>query len=264
MAELDYSQIEMVTLAHLSKCARLIELFNRGGDPHTEMAAKIFGLPMPKYERDVPDEASKSKYRYPVKRLNFGIAYLIGSQGLANQIQEYIADLEMEGETVDIDPWPEDTCERFITEWYKLNPEVKNFQMECAASARRYGYVRDMFSRIRYIPEVSCPIRSIQEAGLRQAANFPVTASAQGIIKMAMGQIWRELPGTEWAVAKALMQIHDSLLFELPDNDAFIHGSLSWIKHVMTSVVTLRVPVKADVKVGKKWGELQKISLGSK
>ena len=254
LAEADYSQIEMVTLAHLSGCKRLIELFLRGGDPHTEMAAHIFDKSL--------DDAKQEKYRYPVKRLNFGVAYLIGAMGLSNQINEYIADLEMEGTLVEIEPWDELTCEKFLAEWYKLNPEVKDFQMEQAAQARRYGYVVDLFGRRRFIPEVFCPVRSIQEAGLRQAANFPVTATAQGIIKLAMGELWRELPEMGWrGKVKWLMQIHDSLLVEMDEDPAFVREYLIWMRNIMCGVVKLAVPVKVDFKVGKAWGELSKFSL---
>jgi DNA polymerase-1 len=167
----------------------------------------------------------------------------------------------MEGETVDIEPWDEATCQKFIDKWYNLNPEVKDFQMERAAEARRYGYVQDMFGRIRYIPEITCPVRSIQEAGVRQAANFPVTASAQGIIKLAMGELWRELPKKGWRNnAVELMQIHDSLLYQLDDDPDFIREFVSWMRQVMCGVVKLAVPVKVDFKLGKKWGELSKYS----
>jgi DNA polymerase-1 len=265
MIEADYSQIEMVLLAHLSNCRRLVDLFNRGGDPHTEMAATIFGLPMPKYDRDIPDEASKSKYRYPVKRLNFGIAYLIGPQGLANQIQEYIADLEMEGEPVDIEPWDELTCEKFIGDWYKINPEVKDFQLEMAAMARRFGYVNDILGRMRFIPEANCPIRSIQEAGLRQAANMPVTSSAQEVIKVAMSRLWNGLPRTPWANdASFVMQIHDSLIAYVKDDEKVYRPFLSWMLKVMTTVIQLRIPIKADVKIGHRWAEMEKIKLEDK
>lgn len=254
LAEGDLSQIEMVTLAHLSKCKRLIEMFLRGGDPHTEMAATIFGVAM--------DIAKQDKYRYPIKRLNFGVAYLIGAQGLSSQINEYIADLRMEGETVDIEPWDVPTCEKFLTEWYRLNPEVKDFQLEMAAMARRLGYVTDIVGRMRYIPEVFCPVRSVQEAGLRMAANMPVTSSAQAVIKMAMGRLWRDLPRTEWSGnVRWLMQIHDSLIVEIPDDEEFYLPYLRWMHGIMCNVVSLRVPVKADFKVGKRWGELEKISL---
>jgi DNA polymerase I-like protein with 3'-5' exonuclease and polymerase domains len=263
MVEADYSQIEMVTLAHLSNCRRLVELFNRGGDPHTEMAAEVFGLPKPKYEDGVADIASESKYRYPVKRLNFGIAYLIGGHGLSTQLHEYVADLEMEGEPVDIEPWDELTCEKFIAEWYKLNPEVKDFQLERAAEARRRGYVRDPLSgRIRYIPEITCPISAIAEGGARMAANFPVTCSAQTIIKTAMGQLWRELPRTPWVNdVEWIMQVHDSLITYVTDDDDIAIPFYRWMLSVMTGVYKLRVPIKADLKAGYRWAELQKVKL---
>jgi len=254
LAEGDLAQIEMVCLAHLSNCKRLVELFLRGGDPHTEMAATVFGVSL--------EEAAQSKYRYPVKRLNFGIAYLIGPQGLSNQIQEYISDLKIAGEPVEIEPWDVPTCEKFIAEWYRLNPEVKDFQLEMAAMARRYGYVNDIFGRMRYIPEITCPIRSVQEAGARQAANLPVTASAQGILKMAMWRLWEQLPYTEWAdQVRFLMQIHDSLVMEITDNKDIYKSYLRWMDDIVRNVVYLRVPVKMDYKVGKRWGELVKVKL---
>ncbi len=254
LAEGDYSQIEMVTLTHLSGCRRLTELFLRNGDPHTEMARTIFGVPL--------EMAKQSKYRYPMKRVNFGIAYKIGARGLADQLLEYAADLEMAGEPVDIELWDEATCQKFLDEWYHLNPEVREFQDEQGAKARRLGYVSDMFGRIRYIPEVTSPIESVREAGLRQAANMPVTASAQGIIKLAMGELWRQLPYSEWAgKLHFLMQIHDSLVMEIVDDPAVVKGALRWVRSIMTGVVKLRVPVKADYKVGPTWGSLAGINL---
>jgi len=254
LVEGDLGQIELCTQAHLANCRGLIELFNRGGDPHTETAARLFNVPL--------DEAAKDKYRYPCKRAGFGIIYMIGPRGLSTQINEYIADLIMEGEPVDVEPWDEEACTRFIGEYYQLYPEIRKYQQRQLLHARRHGYVCDLFGRIRYIPEVTCPIRSVQEAGARMAANFAVTASAQGIIKMAMVELWEKLPETEWADnVKFLMQIHDSLVFEMLDNPDFVRGSLSWIKQIMTGVASLRVPIKVDFKVGKRWGELAKYSL---
>ena len=254
LSEADYGQIEMRTQADLAKCKGLIELFLKGLDPHTTTASRIFGVP---YE-----EAGQNKYRYPTKRAGFGIIYMIGAMGLSTQINEYIADLKMENEPVDIDPWDEATCQKFIDDYYKLYPEIRDYQMEKAAEARRYGFTRDMFGRIRYIPEVNCPIRRISESGFRQAANFPVTASAQGIIKLAMGELWRGLPKTEW-VGKVRweMQIHDSLIEEVVDDEIVYLPFLRWMRDVMCGVVRLAVPVTVDFKIGKKWGELNKVSL---
>lgn len=250
LVEGDLGQVEMRTQAHLSNCKGLIDLFLSGRDPHTTTATKLFGV---SYE-----DAKQSKYRYPTKRGGFGIIYLIGPQGLSAQINEYITDLQMAGEPIDIEPWDELTCEKFINDYYKLYPEIRAYQQEQLAMARRYGYTRDMFGRIRYIPEVHCPIRHIAEAGARQAANFPVTASAQEIIKKAMGDVWQQLPFTEWAEAMVLMQVHDSLIFEVPEDEGFVRGFIPWLNNIMTTGVKLSMPLEADFDVGKKWGSLEK------
>ena len=254
LGEGDLGQIELCTQAHIARCKGLIDLFNAGRDPHTESAARLFGVPL--------DVAAQTKYRYPVKRAAYGVIYLLGAEGLSAQIAEYIADLEMDDEPVDVEPWDVPTCERFIEDYYNLYPEIRDYQMEQLAHARRYGYVRDPISgRIRYIPEVTCPVKSVQEAGARMAANMPVTSSAQTIIKLAMGELWRELPKTEWSATKILLQVHDSLVFELPDVDEFVRGCLGYVRSVMCNSVKLLVPVKADFKVGKQWGSLEKLDL---
>lgn len=254
LVELDLAQVEMRTQAHLAKCKGLIDLFLSGKDPHTTTASRLFGVPY--------DQAAQSKYRYPCKRAGFGIIYMIGAHGLSTQINEYIADLEMEGEPVDVEPWDEPTCQKFIDDYYRLYPEIKDYQQEQLAYARRYGYVRDPLSgRIRYIPEVACPVRSVAEGGARMAANFSVTASAQTIIKRAMGEIWVALPMTRWADTKALMQIHDSLLFEPYEDEDYYKPFVRWAKDVMCNVVRLSIPVDADAKAGKRWGELEKVKL---
>ena len=254
LGEGDLGQIEMCTQAHLANCLGLIDLFLRRADPHTTTAARLFGVP---YE-----DAKQDKYRYPCKRAGFGIIYLIGPKGLSSQINEYIADLEMEGEPVDVEPWSEDDCAKFIDEYYGLYPEIRDYQQEMAAMARRYGYVQDMFGRRRYIPEVMCPVRSVQESGLRMAANMPVTASAQGIIKLAMRQLWQELPKTGWRDdVRFLMQIHDSLIVEMRDDTGFVQDYLTWMRNIMCGVVKLAVPVKVDFKVGTAWGDLKGYSL---
>lgn len=243
-------QVEMRTQAHLADCRGLINLFLSGKDPHTTTASKIFNV---SYE-----EAKKSKYRYPCKRAGFGIIYLIGARGLHDQIVEYISDLEMEGEPVDIDPWSEEDCQKFIDDYYILYPEIKDYQMEQASMARRYGYTVDIVGRRRFIPEVMCPVRSVQEAGLRQAANFPVTSSAQAIIKMAMGSLWRELPTMGWRDrASWLMQIHDSLIVELDEQPDFTRDFVLWMRSIVGGVIQLKVPVTMDFKMGKSWGTLK-------
>ena len=254
LAEGDLGQIEIRTQTHLAMCKGLIELFLSGKDPHTTTASRLFGVSY--------DDAKQDKYRYPCKRAGFGIIYMIGARGLSTQINEYIADLQMAGEPVDVEPWDEPTCQKFIDDYYKLYPEIRDYQMEQVAMARRFGYVRDLFGRIRYIPEMGCPIRSVQEAGARMAVNMPVTASATGVIKAAMGEIWRRLPGTEWAgMVKCLMQIHDSLLFEVDEQEDVYLPFLRWVRSIMCNSVSLVVPITADFKIGKRWGELKRVKL---
>lgn len=253
LAELDYGQIEMCVQAHAAKCGSLIDLFRRGDDPHTVTASKIFGV---SYE-----DAKQSRYRYPTKRANFGLIYGIGAPGLSEQIHEYISDLEMAGEPVDIEPWDVRKCEDFITEWYRLYPEVRDYQMEMASMARRYGYVRDMFGRIRYVPEVACPIRHIQEAGLRQGANMGIQSGAAEIIKKAMGTLWQQWPSRQFReFLKWLMTVHDSLIVEILDDTDALHSELLWVKRTMEDAVSLLVPVRVDVEVGMRWGALKEFS----
>jgi uracil-DNA glycosylase family 4 len=195
--------------------------------------------------------------------MNFGVIYLISGQGLSEQITEYISDLVARGVKVEIDAWDAATCDKYIAEWFKVYPEVRDYQMEQLAHARRYGYVRDLFGRIRYIPEVRCPIRYIQETGARMAANMPIQSTAQGIIKLAMGELWIQLPHTEWVShSKFLMQIHDSLVAEITDNEDILQPYVRWMSRIMTGVVELLAPVRVDFKVGKRWGDLAKLVEG--
>lgn len=248
----DLGQIEMRTQAHLAKCKGLIDLFLRGDDPHTVTASKIFDVP---YE-----EAKQDKYRYPCKRAGFGIIYMMGAIGLSKQIMEYVADLLMEGETVEVEPWDVPTCDNFITEYFRLYPEIRVYQQEQAAHARRFGYVKDLFGRIKYIPEVMSPISSVQETGTKMAAHMPVSATAQGVIKLAMNRAWQEYIAADWHdKVRWEMQVHDSLLVELPEDGKFIRGFADWLGGIMTNSVKLLVPITVDFKAGKTWGTMEKL-----
>jgi DNA polymerase I len=137
--------------------------------------------------------------------------------------------------------------------------------LEKVAEARRFGYVSDVFGRIRFVPEVYCPIESIQEAGARQAANMPVTSTAQGIIKIAMVEMMRDRRRRHWEnKVRFEMQIHDSLIVEINDNDDEAQEVGGWMKKIMCGVVQLCVPVDVDVKQGTSWGETSKLKLEDK
>jgi len=254
LMEADYSQEEVRVAAHCSGCKGLIELFRQGKDPHAETAALIFNLSL--------EEARKERYRYPTKRMNFGVIYGITEEGLAADIEEHVADIIDEDGSTDLVPWSVEDCARLITEWNKLYPEIKDFRLEQIAHARRFGYVKDMFGRIRFVPEIYCPIRSIQEAGARQAGNMPIQSGSQGIIKLAMARLFKERNEQNlFDKLKFIMQIHDSMIIELDDDPGFVRDRAIWMRDVMTGVVHLTVPLEVDIKCGPNWGEMEKMEL---
>lgn len=240
MLAADYAQQEMKVMAHEARCQPLIELFIAGGDAHTTTASRIFGVSM--------DEAKKEKYRYPTKRLNFGVIYGITAEGLANDIEEHVYEMP------DIDRWSVEQCDALIKEWYKLYPEVKNFRMEKVAQAHRYDYVTDLFGRRRYVPEMWSPIASVREAGARQAGNMPIQSGSQGITKMAMAALWRSRSAYD---LRFLLQIHDELLVEVREGQEL--SCARWLQYTMANVVYLSVPMTAGVKMGNSWGDLAKL-----
>lgn len=241
---LDYSQQEIRVMAHESRCKRLINIFRRGEDVHTATSMQMFGL-----DRDT---AAQDKYRRPAKGTTFGVIYGITDEGLYS----YMIDNEIYG-------WSTGDCQNMINEWYKMYPEVKDYRMEQAAYARRHGYVKDMFGRIRYVPEIFCPIKSVQMAGERQAGNMPIQGGCATMTKIGMVRVWESRKEMGWEKkVKMIMQIHDELLLEVVEGMEMKVGL--WAKKLMEGVVELLVPIVVDVKVGKNWGEMKKVEYGVK
>jgi len=230
----DYSQIEMRVAAHLSKCKSMIELFMEGRDVHTETAAQVFGISLAQVTEAGP------KYRYPCKTLGFGVLYGLTAHGLANQMSEN-----------GLTDWTEDRCKEFIKDYYKLRPELYDWQEETKAFARRNGYVYDFLGRIRWTPEILCPIRKYRSAGERQAINMPIQATAADIMKMAMVQLWKAIDRNRY---KWLLQVHDELIWEIPKGDMGTFKEM--VVPLMEGAVHLSVPVLVESKVGENWGSM--------
>lgn len=229
----DYSQIEMRVMAHVSQCARMLDVFRRGGDVHTENASAMFGVSM--------QDAAQDRYRYPTKKLGFGVIFEIGEEGLHAQMQELGID------------WTVDQCRQFISDYYHLHPEIRTYQTKMHSQVAKTGQVTDIFGRIRLLPEAMTPMRGLRQEGYRRSSNSPIQMAAQGIIKLAMAKVFPTLPDFD---AILLLQIHDSLDFELPVGKS--SDFCTTVKNIMEAATQLSVPIVVDIKTGYRWGSLRK------
>jgi len=234
----DYSQVEMRCVAHISQDPLMMDVYRTGKDIHTETAMRMFKIPK--------ENVDELKHRYPAKRIGFGILYQISPQKL-------LKELEVSGAA----GYTLMECQNMIDRWFDTYSGVKAWVEEQKLHARRYGYVRDMWGRIRLVPEIISVHPRIVEAGIRQAVNAPIQMSAQGIIKEAMAQLvplYKSYDG----LVRPLLQIHDDLLFEVRED--LVEEFLQIAKEVMEGCVPwMTVPLEVEFKMGKRWNEMKKI-----
>lgn len=231
---IDYGQIEMRVAAHVSNCISMIQLMREGRDIHTETAAEIYKIPL--------EEAKNPTFRYPVKTFGFGVLYMLSAAGLLDLMIS-------EG----IKGWDIQKCRDFISDYFKLRPEIKAWQKHTIEQARKDGYVRDMFGRIRLMPTLSSPIRSIKSEAERNTVNMPIQSGAQGVIKLAMVKLWQmygHIEGVQW-----LLQNHDELIWQV--DDQLIASVVPPFKDVMKNIISLQVPLEVEAKVGTTWANMQ-------
>jgi len=236
---IDLSQIELRVAAHVSQDPTMLDVFRNDGDMHMTTACHMFGLP--------PEKIEDKAHRRPAKTVNFGTIYLISAKGLWSQFQH-------EGLT----EFSERDCQHFLDSWRETYPGFFDWVEEVKAEARRTGMVRDMFGRIRWIPELKSYLPYVREAGIRQAVNAPIQSGAGGILKEAMRRLtpiiheWQTAYGV---VCRPLLQVHDELIFEVEDE--YIPIIAPQFHEVMCTAVELTVPVKVDVECGKNWKQLE-------
>lgn len=226
LVDADYSQIELRVLAHLSKDEGLIEAFNNGTDIHTLTASQVF---------DIPVEEVTSVQRGRAKGVNFGIIYGISDFGLSNNIGISIKEAAL-----------------YIDQYFKKYPNVKTFMDKQIEDAKSHGYVRTMFNRKRYIPELKSNNRNLRSFGERMAMNTPIQGSAADIIKIAMIKIYRELKERKLK-SRLTLQIHDELIIETEPSE--IEEVKELMRRNMESAVEMAVPLTVDMKVGESWYE---------
>lgn len=224
----DYSQVELRVLAHLSDDAGLKDAFHAGEDIHSSTASTVMGLD--------PEDVT-SEHRRIAKAVNFGIVYGMGGFGLATR-------LEIERKEADA----------FIEAYFERFPMVRKYMDDTIAGARENGYVQTLLGRRRYLPEIKASNQQARAAAERMAINMPVQGTAAEIIKLAMLRMQERLDDTEMRTLM-LLQIHDELLFEAPDDEQ--EALTAIVDEVMPTVMPeLDVPLVVDVKAGPSWGQM--------
>ncbi len=222
----DYSQIELRLLAHITGDENLIKAFREGKDIHSSTASAIFGKPP-----DMIDPVERRK----AKVVNFGITYGMSPFGLAKEL--------------DISP---EEAALIIFNYFATYPGVREWIEKTLKDAREKGYVTTIFGRRRYIPELNSSNRQVREMAERTAINAPIQGSAADLIKKAMVELHRTIR-KEGLKAKMLLQIHDELVFEVPESE--LERATEIIKSVMENAVRLDVPLVVDIGVGRNWLE---------
>ena len=222
MLSLDYGQIELRLLAALSGCQAYIDVFNSDADVHTETAKKIFHT----------DNVTQLMRRR-AKAVNFAIIYGTTVYGLADQIG---------GTTKE--------AQDMIRTFYEAYPEVGKYLNSVISDVETKGYVTTMFGRRRYLRDVTDPNYAKREAAKRAALNAPVQGSAADLIKIAMIEIDKLLTEGGYKT-KMVLQIHDELIFRIPDEE--IEELTPKLKHIMVTAIKLPVKLTVEGSVGKSW-----------
>lgn len=220
----DYSQIELRVLAHIAEDPNLIEAFHEERDIHTKTAMDVFG---------VTDENVTSLMRRHAKAVNFGIVYGISDFGLSQSL----------GIT-------RKEAGNFIEKYLDSYPGVRDYMTDIVQKAKRDGYVTTLLHRRRYLPDITSRQFNRRSFAERTAMNTPIQGSAADIIKMAMVNMAHRLKA-EKLRSKMLLQVHDELIFEVPEEELDIMKKL--VPEVMETAVALKVPLKADVSYGATW-----------
>ena len=222
----DYSQIELRLLAHLSGDEHLVRAFNEGEDFHAETAARVFGVPVSEVTPDLRSRA---------KAVNFGIVYGQQAYGLSQSLHISMAE-----------------ARDMIDRYYEAYPGVRTFLDNVVARAKQTGYAETMYGRRRHIPELKAKNPQLRGFGERTAMNHPMQGTAADIIKIAMARVSRRLEEEGFA-AHMILQVHDELDFECPVNEA--ERLTTMVRDVMEHVVDLRVPLIAEASTGITWAD---------
>jgi len=224
----DYSQIELRIMAHFSADPVLVEAFRKGEDIHARTAQEVFG---------VGPLAQTAEHRRAAKVINFGIIYGLSAFGLAQQLG-----IEQK------------EAAQFINAYFQRYRGVKEYLDRVLEETRKTGVAKTLFGRIRPIPEITSPQMQLRNFAERTALNSPLQGTAADLIKLAMIAIDRRLREEKFK-ARMILQVHDELLFEVPESELSRVREL--VCHEMESVHKLDVPLAVEAKAGPNWRDMQ-------
>ncbi len=223
----DYSQIELVVLAHLSGDPELQEAFRSGSDVHSRTGALIFGVE--------PEEVSNEQRRI-AKTINFGVMYGMSGYRLSQELKI-----------------PRARADEFITAYFNRYAKIQEFIYSTVESTEQRGYSETILGRRRYISGINSRNKTEKSGAERIAVNTPIQGTAADIVKLAMIKIDNKIE-SEQLPLKMLLQIHDELIFEAPAEKAEKLGGI--IQGEMERAIELSIPLKVSVEIGESWGEL--------
>ncbi|CAK9886820.1 MAG: DNA polymerase I [Candidatus Erwinia impunctatus] len=223
----DYSQIELRIMAHLSQDKGLLNAFAHGQDIHRATASEVFGVPVDKVS---------GEQRRSAKAINFGLIYGMSAFGLSRQLNI-----------------PAGEAKKYMDLYFERYPGVLNYMEKTRESAAEQGYISTLEGRRLYLPDIRSSNAIRRKAAERAAINAPMQGTAADIIKKAMIAVDSWLLEQNQSEIKMIMQVHDELVFEIPDSE--VDTAVATIRELMEQSLQLDVPLRVDVGVGSNWDE---------
>ncbi len=220
----DYSQIELRVLADMADIKALKEAFAAGNDIHATTASQMFNVPIDQMDGEL---------RRRAKTINFGIIYGIGPFGLSQRLGI-----------------PYEDAKNYITAYFEQYPGIKDYMDRAKAEAKEQGFVKTLFGRVCHTPEIKSSNPGRRSYAERAAINAPIQGTAADIMKRAMIQVDRALATSDLST-KMLLQVHDELVFEVPEDE--VEPTAALVKQTMENAATLSVPLTVDVGTGENW-----------
>ncbi len=233
LVAVDYSQIELRVVAHMAEDQSMLKAFRENQDIHAATAAAIY---------DIPLESVTPKQRRQAKAINFGLIYGMSAFGLTRTTDLTLAE-----------------AEDFREAYFERFPGVKRYLDHVRREARENGYVETLFGRRRYFPRLKTTTNyNVRQRAEREAINAPIQGTAADIMKKAMLDVDQALQASNLN-AKMLLQVHDELVFEVPENE--LDQTIEVVQSTMENTVDLSIPLITEARFGKNWGELEDYSV---